>query len=50
MRLQYIFSKGLLEIQQFQSAFRSKITWNYTFEGTNCRRISLIFFLLEEQL
>ena len=48
-RSQYIFGKGLLDIQQFQSAFRSKITWNYIFEVTNCRRIILIFFLLEER-
>ena len=41
--------EGLLDIQQFQTAFRSKTTWNYIFEATNYRRIILIFFLLEER-
>ena len=44
------YGKGLLEIQQFQSAFRSIITWNFIFEVTYCRRIILIFFLLKELL
>ena len=28
---------------EFQFAFRRKITWNYTFEATNCRRIIFDF-------
>ena len=33
---------------EFQFAFRSKITWNFIFEASNCRRIILIFSLSEE--
>ena len=33
----------------FPFAFRSKITWNDIFEATNCKRIILIFFLMEER-
>ena len=47
-RSQYTFGWGLLEIQQFYFAFRSKITWSYIFEASNYRPIILIFFMSEE--
>ena len=34
---------------KFQFAFRGKITLNFIFEVTNCRKIILIFSLLEER-
>ena len=34
---------------EFQFVFPSKSRWNYIFQATNCRRIILIFSLLEEQ-
>ena len=35
------------EATEFQSASHNKIRWNYIFEATNCKRIILIFSLLE---
>ena len=34
---------------EFQFVFPNKSRWNYIFQATNCRRIIMIFSLLEER-
>ena len=45
----YLWLESIGDATEFQFAFRSKITWNCIFQASNCRRIILIFSLLEEQ-
>ena len=41
----YLCSGCFGDTTEFQFAFRGKITGNYIFEATNCRRIIMIFSL-----
>ena len=45
----YIWLGSIKGITEFQFAFCNKITRNYIFEVTNCRRKVLILSLLEER-
>ena len=45
----YLWFGSIKGTKKFQFGFRSKITWNYIFEVTNCCRIILIFTLLQER-
>ena len=44
----YLWFGSIRGTTKFQFTFRSKITRNYIFEVTSCRRIILIFALLED--
>ena len=39
----YLWLESIGDTTEFQFAFRGKITWNYIFQASNCRRIILIF-------
>ena len=45
----YLWLESIGDTTEFQFAFRGKITWNYIFQASNCRRIILIFSLAEER-
>ena len=44
----YIWLESIGDTTEFQFDFRNRVTWNYIFQASNCKRIILIFSLVEE--